>query len=177
MTCEFSNIVITPGSLIFETKEGSAFVPPYRNLHFKKAGGAGTLSPNWKVELSEDWLSVSPTSSDAPEVVRVSVKSLGMKAGEYEARITPTSRNKITITPPFVDVTLIVKAKPESKPEEPEPEHPTKPVEPEQPEEPKPLPVKPEEPKEPVQEPPTLSSYNWFRRMYEFIRQLFGLWR
>ena len=102
MKCEFSDIVVTPDHLDFEIKEGSQFVPPSQHLNLKKTTAG--LTPLWKSWVSEDWLALIPSTGDAPEKVRVIVKSIGMSAGEYHAQVTITSRS-VTVTPSVIPVT------------------------------------------------------------------------
>lgn len=179
--CEYSDLHVIPGHLEFSAKDGTKYVCANQSLSIKKVTGGGTLSPTWSLQIegaNASWLDAKPMSGRDRTKVIVRVDPRGLIVGTYEAQIAITSSAEaVTITPPVIPVTLVVKGKKEppeepEQPEEPEepkePEQPEKPEQPEEPEEPKP-PEKPEPPKEP-DEPPKLP--DWVSTIIELIKKL-----
>jgi hypothetical protein len=169
--CEYSDIVIIPHFLDFETEEGSQFVPPTQDLFIKKAGSG--LPASWDAEVTGDgpqyWIELSTMSGSVPKRVRVHCKSIGMPSGEWNGEIKIIPRVEgVKVTPSVIPVKLKVKGKETEEPEEPKepPEEP--PSEP--PEKPPEEPGQP--PKEPPKEPePPPEEKSWWRKFIEWLRQ------
>jgi hypothetical protein len=98
-------IGVSPTSLSFSATAGGAS-PANQSLSITNTGG-GTLS--WSATDNATWLSVSPTSGDAPSTATVSVNIAGLAAGTYNGTIT-ISATGASNSPVSVPVTLSVAA-------------------------------------------------------------------
>src|SRR6185436_16517304 len=96
-------IGVSPTSFSFSATAGGAN-PANQTLNITNTGG-GTLT----YSLSDDatWLSLSPTSGNAPSSSTLSVNISGLAVGTYNATITVIASGA-TNTPVSVPVTLTV---------------------------------------------------------------------
>jgi hypothetical protein len=121
--CKYSDIIITPDHLDFETQERPRLNPPAQDIFIKKDGH--DLSPSWDAHVTTQgpliWLKLKPLSGKAPKRVRVFCKSIGMPPGEWsgEIKIEPDSP-EVKVTPPVIPVKLTVKGE---EPPTPEPRY------------------------------------------------------
>jgi hypothetical protein len=166
--CKYSDIIITPDHLNFETQERPRLNPPAQDIFIKKDGH--DLSPSWDAHVTTQgpliWLKLKPLSGKAPKRVRVFCKSIGMPPGEWSGQIEITSHVKVT--PSIIPVKLNIKAEepPQPPPEPPEPPEPP----PEPPEPPQPPPEPPEPPEPPPKPPPEPpDKWSWLRKLIEWL--------
>lgn len=124
--CKYSDIIITPDHLEFETEEGSRFNPPAQDLFLKKDGSG--LPASWDAEVTTQgpqvWLKLSTMSGSIPKRVRVYCKSKGMPKGEWNGEIKVDSRiEDVKVTPQIIPVKLMVKGEEQPPPPPPEPRY------------------------------------------------------
>jgi hypothetical protein len=98
---------VSPLSLTFEATQGGG--NPVSQPTQVTNTGTGTLS--FTATSDQPWLSVSPTSGDAPSTLQVSASITGMTAGIYTGHITVTAPGAQN-SPATVTVTLNVVSPP-----------------------------------------------------------------
>lgn len=107
--CDWSNLTIAPAHLEFEVDEGYLFVPDQQFLRIETVGPGG-LSPRWKVVTNNGRLTVNPESGKGSKTLKARADLRGIVAGRYKAAIKVIpSPDTVTVTPPIVNVTMIVK--------------------------------------------------------------------
>lgn len=126
MSCEYSDLKVSPDYLKFEAKKGDPMVPPKQYLQVEKT--MHTLSPRWYIEIEitggslGPWLSVKPMNAEGSKKLRVGVDHRQLKAGTYNGkiRILPKKGYDIGIAPAMIPVDLVVKGDvtPEPPPQE-----------------------------------------------------------
>jgi uncharacterized protein (TIGR03437 family) len=106
-------LAASPTSLSFAYIAGQA-TPPAQNLVVNASGTNGTVPFTVQVQFdgtAGQWLIVSPTSSNAPATLSVSVSPSTLAAGNYTGHVIITSPNALVSA--TIPVTLVVTAIPQ----------------------------------------------------------------
>ena len=124
--CKYSNLIVTPERLDFVKEVGSS--PAMQDLFIKKAGGEGVLDAGWSLHITcqgSAWLDATVMGGRGTGRSRVFIKSgelaEGAWEGQIEVKIEETLRDKVSVTPSVIPVTLVVKGKEEPPPPPPPP--------------------------------------------------------
>jgi glucose/arabinose dehydrogenase len=94
---------VTPASLAFSAVQGQP-APAAQYLTIANTGGAAL---NWTASADQPWVSVTPASGAAPNVLTIAVSPAGLAPGTYGATLTLSSLEAAN-SPRLVQVTLSV---------------------------------------------------------------------
>jgi len=104
MSCQYADIVVSPGALSFEATEGWQYVTPSQYVMLKKAGRG--KEAHWSATTEAGWLRASPTQGIVPGRVKVCCESKSLSPGMYAGAVVLESIVNINI--PRIPVMLTV---------------------------------------------------------------------